>query len=214
MNRLRQRAEKLWADNRARAGAALAANLGYGLFNGLLGLWNRSLWFAALGAYYGILAAARFAAILYRGGKERGTAGRGAVAARWTGCLLAALSLALAALIQISLSQDIALRRGEIVMIAIAAYTFFKIGLAVAQAAKSRGNRDWLARLLRKIRYAETAASVFTLQRSMVSSFGGMAAAKRHMLDVSTGAACCLFILTLGIGAIKSAGKPADKTEP
>ena len=213
MNRLRQRAERFWTDDRARAGAALAANLGYGLFNGLLGLWNRSLWFAALCVYHCILAAARFAAAVYGGGTGEKSARRAASAGKWTGCLLTALSPAMAVVIGISLSQDIALRRGEIVMITIAAYTFFKIGMAVYQAAKSKGKRDWLARLLRKIRYAETAASVFTLQRSMDSSFGGMEAAKRRILDASTGAACCFFILALGIGALRDAGKPADETE-
>lgn len=207
MNRLRQRAERFWTDDRARAGAALAANLGYGLFNGLLGLWNRSLWFAALCVYHCILAAARFAAVVYLGGKRGGSAGQGTVAARWAGFLLAALSLALAVVIQISLSQDISLKRGEIVMISIAAYTFFKISLAVWQAVKGKGKEDWLVRLLRRVRYAETAASVFTLQRSMVSSFGGMEAAKRRMLDASTGGVCCLFIFALGLGALRTSRK-------
>lgn len=205
----RQAAERFRPNRIAWAVAALTVNLGYGLFNGLLGVWNRSLWFAALSVYYCILAAARFAAVVYQGGKRGGSAGRGAVAARWTGFLLAALSLALAVVIQISLSQDIALKRGEIVMISIAAYTFFKIGLAVWQAAKGKG--DWLARLLRRVRYAETAASVFALQRSMVISFGGMAAEKRRILDASTGGVCCLFIFALGLGTLRTSRKLTEE---
>ncbi|MCI8933231.1 MAG: hypothetical protein HFE80_01780 [Clostridiaceae bacterium] len=68
-------------------------------------------------------------------------------------------------------------------------------------------HRDWLAQLFRRIRYAETAASLFALQRSMIVSFSGMAAEKRRMLDVSTGAACCFLILALGLETIRQSTK-------
>lgn len=205
MNRLRRAAEGFRRNAALRAGAAFALHFAYALFNGWLGFWNQSPWFAALCVYYGLLAGARFLAVFY-GGWKRERPGKGAVAAKWTGLLLAALSFALALVIWTTLSQDIAAKRGEIVMITIATYTFSKIGAAAVQAVKGRKNRDWLPLLLRRIRWAETAASVFTLQRSMVDSFGAMALEKRRILDASTGAACCLLILALGIETMRKAG--------
>ena len=45
----------------------------------------------------------------------------------------------------------------------------------------------------------EAAASVLTLQRSMLVSFGAMNARERDLMDLLTGAAVCLFILILGV---------------
>lgn len=41
----------------------------------------------------------------------------------------------------------------------------------------------------------------------MIVSFSGMAAEKRRMLDVSTGAACCFLILALGLETIRQSTK-------
>ena len=47
------------------ASASFGLNLLYALYNGALGLMNRSIWFAAMCAYYIILAAMRFSAICF-----------------------------------------------------------------------------------------------------------------------------------------------------
>ena len=53
------------------AAAAFACNLLYALYNGALGVAGGSPWFLAMCAFYGILAAMRFSAVLcgYRGGR-------------------------------------------------------------------------------------------------------------------------------------------------
>lgn len=52
---------------------------------------------------------------------------------------------------------------------------------------------------IRSIGYAEVAASVLTLQRSMLVSVGAMSDTNAHILNMATGAAVCLFVLGLGI---------------
>lgn len=126
------------------------------------------------------------------------------------GALLALLSLALAAAVCISLVQDVAVKHGEITMITIATYTFYKIGLAAAQAARRKKDPSPLFAALRGIRYAEVAASVLTLQRSMLVSFGGMSRQQARGMDLAAGAAVCTFVLALGLAM---AGKGIKRGE-
>ena len=116
----------------------------------------------------------------------------------------------LAGAIYISLSRNIATKHGEIVMITIAAYTFYKITMTVIKAVKQRKNPSPLLSIIRSISYAEVAASVLTLQRSMLASFGGMSDTDIRTMNILTGSAVCLFVLILGIVLIRR-GKRKDK---
>ena len=109
--------------------------------------------------------------------------------------------------IYISLSQNIATKYEEIVMITIAAYTFYKITMTVIKAVKHRKNPSPLLSVIHSISYAEVAASVLTLQRSMLVSFDGMSDTEIHTMNTLTGSAVCLFVLILGISLIIKGAK-------
>ena len=57
--------------------------------------------------------------------------------------------------------------------------------------------------VIRGIGYAETAASVLTLQRSMLVSFEGMGEADIRTMNLLTGGGVCLFVFALGVGMLK-----------
>ena len=118
------------------------------------------------------------------------------------GVLLILLNFVLAGAINISLSQNIATKYGEIVMVTIATYTFSKITMTVIKAVKQRKNPSPLLSVIRSISYAEVAASALTLQRSMLVSFGKMNDTDIHTMNTLTGSVVCLFILILGISLI------------
>ena len=214
--RLRQSAASLVArtrigrwvleDRRRRAvffaAVSLGCNLLYALYHGVLGILGMSLWLITMCAFYGVLAAMRFAAVLCgrRGGEA--PVSREYFVMELTGVLLALLSVILSAVVYLSLSRNIAVRYGEIVMITIAAYTFYKITAAVVRAVRQRRNPSPLLAAIRGISYAEVAASVLTLQRSMLVSFGAMSAGNIHLMNALTGAGVCLFVLLLGISMI------------
>lgn len=200
----------LWAFIRDRerrliftAAVSFLLNLLYALYNGALGVMERSIWFVTMFAYYAVLAAMRFSAVLYsrRNGKED------AFAARLTGIMLVLLSAVLAGVIYLSLSQNIAVRYGTIVMITIATYTFTKITMAVIRAAKGRKDLSPLFAAIRCIGYAEVAASLFSMQRSMLVSFKGMSEREIRLMNIMTGSAVWLFVLVLGIIMLRKAGK-------
>lgn len=185
------------------AAAALVCNLLYALYYCVLGIINLSLWFIAMCAFYGVLATMRFAAVLCeRKNRQLPSDDTEKLVMTLSGILLSALSFVLAAISYISLAQNMAVKHGTIIMITIAAYTFYKITLAVIGAVKQHKNPTPLLKTLRSIRYAEVAASVLTLQRSMLVSFGAMDAAQIVLMNALTGAGVCLFVLILGISLI------------
>lgn len=182
----------------------LLMNLLYALYHGVLGLANQSLWFMTLCAYYAVLGTLRFSAVLC-GHKSNPayTADTERFVVKFSGVLLSVLSFVLTGVIYVSQSQNIATRYGEIVMITIATYTFGKITMAVVRAVRQRRNSSGLLAVVRNIAYAEVAASVLTLQRSMLVSFGEMEERVIRCMNILTGAAVCLFVLILGITMIR-----------
>lgn len=193
------------------AWVGLLFNLLYALYNGVLGIAGASLWFITMCAYYTVLGTMRFFAVL----SER-KSGSGAsldteyLVMKISGALLIVLSFVLSGVIYISISQNIAMKYGEIIMITIAAYTFCKIGAAVTKAVKQRKNPSPLLAVIRNIGYTEVAASVLTLQRSMLVSFGEMSAEKARVMNILSGAAVCLFVLSLGISMIIKVRKKGE----
>lgn len=166
----------------------LLCNFLYALYHGILGALNLSMWFSAMCAYYIILGAMRFFAV--RCGRKAGAA---------PDLETEYFVMKLSGVIYVSLSQNIATRYGEIVMITIATCTFYKITLAIIRAVRQRNNSSPLLAVIRNISYAEVATSVLTLQRSMLVSFGGMSREGIHSMNAMTGAAVCAFVLLLGI---------------
>ncbi len=178
-------------------------NLLYAFYHAALGIINQSIWFITMCAYYIVLSAMRLSAVLCER-KNRGVSCNDMeyFVMKLCGILLILLNFVLGSAIYISLSQNIATKHGEIVMITIAAYTFYKITITVIKAVKQRKNPSPLLSVIRSISYAEVAASVLTLQRSMLVSFGEMNETDIHTMNILTGSAVCLFVLILGITLI------------
>lgn len=185
------------------AAAAFAVHLLYALYHGILGALNRSLWLIALCAFYGVLAMTRFAAVFCGRSRQKPPSAEAELfVMRVSGVLLGILGLVLAAVNYISLTQNIAARYEEILMITIATYTFYKIAMSVVKAVKQHRDSDPLLKTMRNISYAEAAASILTLQRSMLNSFGSMDSGRIFLMNAITGAAICLFVLMLGLSMI------------
>ena len=195
------------------AAVGLLANIMYAIYHGALGVVNQSLWFVTMFAYYMILSSMRFSAVLCEW-KRKSLASEDTeyFVAKLCGGLLVLLSFILGGIVYISLSQNVAVKHHEIVMITIATYTFYKITVAVIRAIKQRKNAVPLLDVIRTIGYAEVAASLLTLQRSMLISFGSTGNEDIALMNGLTGISVCLFILLLGIFTILRSSKERMKT--
>ncbi len=179
------------------ARCSLAVNLLFALGHGALGLW--SAWYLVLAAYYAILGVMRYG-VLRLGSRQDAH-----FVARFCGGMLMALAFVLAQSVLLGLLYDHATVHGTIVMISLATYTFYKLTLAIVNVVRSRHMP--LLRTLRNIACADAAASLVAMQRSMIATFGGMAAA--NVLNALTGAAACLYVLGLGISMAVNERKKA-----
>lgn len=194
------------------AAVSFLINLLYALYNGGLGIVNRSLWFVTMCAYYTILSAMRFCAVLCsRKRNSPASSDMTYFVMKLSGVLLAVLSFVLTGVVYISLSENIAAKYDTVIMITIATYTFYKITRTVIRAIKQKKNPSPLFAVIRTIGCADVAVSVLTLQRSMLASFGEMADTKAHTMNILTGAAVCLFVLSLGIALILRGIKTSDR---
>lgn len=183
----------------AGAACGFTVNILYALGNGVMGIINGSVWFGAMCAYYIIFSVMRFAALIcWHRNSEDTEEAMSRFVIRFSGILLIILSLVLTGIIYISQAEHIATKYNEIIMITIAAYTFYKIISAIVRAAKNRRNSQLLFSAIRGIGYADVAVSVLTMQRSMLVSFGDMAYDSMLVFNAAAGAAACIFVFALG----------------
>ena len=187
-------------------------NLLYAIYHCILGITNLSLWFITMCAYYGILATIRFSTILYECKKQNMFSDDvEKIMVRLSGLSLTILSFVLVAINYISLSQNLVSQHNEIVMITIATYTFYKITITVIKFLKQHKNPTLLLKTIHSITYAEVAASILTLQRSMLVSFSTTDNAQIHLMNAITGAFVFLFVLILGISILIKSTRKDEK---
>jgi len=179
----------------------LLTDIAYALGNAAIGVVSRSWWFITLGAYYAVLATARFL-VLRMERKTTGDSPLEARARRMTGILLVVLSFCITGITTLSIIEGRGTDFHQIVMIAIATYTFFRITKAIVDVVKAKHSPSPVLHTLRNISLADAGVSVFALQRSMLVSFPGMENGDVRLFNILTGTATYVFVLFLGINLI------------
>ncbi len=186
---------------------SLAVNFLYALGNCTLGFLAHSWWFITVGAYYAVLAVTRFSVLQIKR-KAKGNLDTEFFAKRLTGILLVALSLCIVGVNILSAMKDRGTVFHEIVMIAIATYTFAKITISIIGMVKARHSASPILKTLRNISLSDACVSVYAMQRSMLVTFPGMEGWEILLLNILTGTAVWITVLLLGINLI--GGKYTD----
>jgi len=172
----------------------LGINLIYAVYNCTVGVITRSWWFVTLGAYYIVLSVMRFAVMRSEHTKDT------VFCRKFTGIMLIFLSICLSGTVVLSAVEDRGVKYHEIVMITIALYAFTKLTLGIINLVKD--GKTEIAAALRSISLADAFASIFSLQRSMLVSFPGMAEGDIRLMNILTGAGVCVIVLLLGMKLI------------
>ena len=171
--------------------ASLVFNIAFAAYHLVMGLVTSSWWLLTLGSYYLILSTVRFA-VLRSKSKER-------FIAKFTGWMLMLLSIPLVGTVILSVLRDRGHKLHMIVMIAMAAYAFTKITLAIIKFIKARRSKSAILLTLRNISLADAFVSIFALQRSMLVSFEGMSEAEIVIMNAALGSAVCIACFLLGL---------------
>ena len=173
----------------------LAVNFAYAVGNCVIGFLTHSWWFITVGAYYAVLATARFSVLRIKRDAE-------VFARRTTGILLVAMSVCIVGVNILSALKERGTAHHEIVMITIATYTFAKITMAIIGMVKAKHTASPVFKTLRNIALADACVSIYTMQRSMLQSFPGLTPTEIQIFNILTGTAVWIIVLFLGINLI------------
>lgn len=186
---------------------SLIINFIYAIGNCVIGFLVHSWWFITVGAYYVVLTVARYSVLQIRR-KAGGNYETELFARRITGILLVVLSFCIIGVNVLSALEERGTVFHEIIMIAIATYTFTKITMAIIGMAKAKRTPSPALKILRNISLADACVSIYTMQRSMLVTFPGMESAEIQLFNILTGTAVWIIVLLLGINLI--GGKYTD----
>lgn len=181
--------------------ASLLINVVYAVGNCVIGFVTHSWWFITTGAYYALLAATRFCVLQVKR-KADDNKETEDFAKRITGILLLGLSVCLIGVNILSAVKDRGTKFHEIIMIAMAAYSFTKITIAIIGLLRSKNKASPIPVTLRNISFADAVVSIYTLQRSMLVSFPGMTPKEVQLFNILTGTGTWMIVLLLGISLI------------
>lgn len=210
MNRIRQLFAR-WKrgsddDDRTFAAAAgsLAVTAVFALYNGFLGISHASLCHGTICVYYIVLAALRGIIIAsrkrIRGSRDPERAQKRAYMV--SAALLLFLNICLVMPISLMVVRQKPVDMTLIPVIAMAAFTTYKITMASVNLKRRKKSSDRFVRLLRTIGFIEALVSVLTLQNTLIMVMKDESA---EMLTLSaiTSAAIMLAVLAMSIAAMR-----------
>ena len=171
--------------------ATPASNVAFAVYHLLLGLFTGSWWLLTLASYYLVLSVVRFVVLRFKS-KEH-------FIIKFAGWMLILLSVPLIGTVILSVLRDRGHELHTIVMIAMAAYAFTKITLAIIKLIEARRSKSAILITLRNVSLADALASIFALQRSMLVSFEGMREREIVIMNASLGSIVCIACFLLGL---------------
>ncbi len=177
---------------------SLAFNGLYSFYNLILGIFTKSWWFTALFGYYSVLSVVRFGVILSTKKEKKENISQSFIM-KFTGAMFVIMGVTLAGTTYLSFKSDTGIKYSQIIMISIALYTTIKVTLAIVNLVKERNNRNLNIMTLKGIALADALVSVFSLQRSMLTSFEGMTPEEIKLFNAITGTVVYILIFVLGV---------------
>lgn len=191
---------------------AFLINVAYTVYNGVIGIMNQSVWFITMAVYYSLLGIMRYRAVstgrkISRLDDREQIRKKELSVIKTDGILLLVLNLALSGVVLLTIAQDTAKRYSEIMVISIAAYTFYKITMAVVNMVKVRKRMSPILITIRNIGAADALVSMLTLQAAMFASFQDKNSLNTNQMNAITGLSVCILISILGISMIWYAWK-------
>ncbi len=196
-------------------GASLAGNGLYAAFQLGLGIWHQALWYYVLASYYALLLVMRLplARRISRGGLGRDIPGEYRLYRR-CGVVLAVMNVALATMVFYMAHQGRGFSHHSITAIAIAAYTFFSLTMALINVVRYRRYCSPLLSAAKAVSLAAALVSMLTLETAMLNAFGSAEeAAFRRSMTASSGGMICLLILGMGLFMIAKANRALGRNK-
>ena len=189
---------------------SLLWNSAYAVFQLGLGLWHHTFWFYSLAGYYLCLAVMRFFLVRYTSKHRAGEKMRDELI-RYRNCGIAFLmmNMALALIIFFMVYWNRTFEHHEITTIAMAAYTFGTLTIAIISVIKYRKYNSPVFSASKAISLAAALVSMLTLESTMLTTFsdGTMSLADRRILLGISGGVISAFIIGMAVYMIVQSSK-------
>ena len=194
---------------------SLLINIGYAVLNIVLAVLLNSLWYGLIAIFYAVLMGARMTIIFLA---------RHIARKYWinktellyaelkvsigSGGLIFLMDLSMAFAVTFMITNTPPYSSGKIVAIGLAAYTFYKIILAIVNLVRSRKNGDPVVTALRNISMADACMSLVntTITLDMTFGTGNLAIAKNLAAFLAVGVTLALSVYSIikGLVVLKS----------
>lgn len=191
-------------------------NTAYAALQTGLGICHRSGWFYSLAGYYFSLSLMRLCLMQYvirhRSCKNMQ---KELLYYRICGWVFLFTNLALSGMIFYMIYENRTFRHHEITTIAMAAYTFTSLFMAIRSAVKYRKYNSPVFSASKAISLAASCVSMLTLEGTMLATFGrdGMTPQTQRLFLGLSGGAVSLFIIIMAIYMILTAGQKMKNLE-
>jgi len=184
---------------------SFALSILFAIYNGVIALYSKTLWYGALAAYYILLVTLRWGVLGYLNKKRKGKIeyseiekrNREIKIYRTSGIILIILPICLSFAILEMVAADRAFERLGLTIYFAATYAFYKIITACYNFFKARKGDDLIVQTARNINLADAFVSILALQTSMFHSFA--AGQNYGFANAITGAVVCALTVALGI---------------
>jgi len=198
---------RLWQDDtRLRVNVSLYGTLIYNTAYALLqlgmGFWHHTFWFYSLAGYYICLAVMRFFLVRHTSKHKPGEKMLDElIKYRTCGIVFLVMNLALTLMIFFMVYWNRTFHHHEITTIAMAAYTFTSLTLAIINTVKYRKYNSPVYSASKAISLASAVVSVLTLESTMLTTFndGTMDLTTRRIMLGTSGGVISVFIITMAI---------------
>lgn len=206
---------QIWlSDTRLRVNVSLYGSLlwntAYAVFQLGLGFWHHTFWFYSLAGYYICLAIMRFFLVRHTRKHNGGEKMREELKKnRNCGIVFLLMNLSLSLIVFFMVYWNRTFEHNEITTIALAAYTFSSMAMAIMNVIKYRKYNSPVYSASKAISLAAACVSMLTLESSMLTAFsdGTMTLNTRRIMLGCTGAAICLFIVAMAVYMIVQSNK-------
>ncbi len=180
---------------------SVCMNMLYAMMQLISGFLFDSIWFYALAGYYVILAAMRYFLLKETRKEKPGEKQfREWLHYRFCGILLLFMNLALGVIVAYIVWLNRGFEHGEIMTIAMAAYTFYTMITACIHVVKYRRYESPLLSAAKAINLAAALVSMLSLETAMLTAFGAENGREfRRIMTGVTGSGVCALVLALAI---------------
>ena len=179
-------------------------NFAYGVFKIATGVIVGSAWIGADGIYNFAQAVIQLFQILRR--KDPGTMDRQWRSYRFCGVMILLMHLSLIGIVFQMVNWNRVEESGEIMIIATAAFAFYKFISSFIDLAKDRKHSRPVDSSVRMLELSQAIFAIFSLQAGLLHTFG-TGESWEHWLNLAVGCIVCLLTVAMGIYMIRRANR-------